>query len=154
MRTAHIGSDSIAELTPMVHKFVGKNAHLMTDQLHAYKHIGIQYASHQAVNHSKKEYARGNVHNNTAESFSATIERTKQGVFHYWSPDHLKRYLHEIAFRWNHREPKLKKTRDGQLKIVMKPLPVMTVLRSLLSSAPGRQIRRSANGGILCLDRA
>jgi hypothetical protein len=154
VRTAHIGNDSIAELKPVVHQFVDKRSHLMTDQLHTYKHIGIKYASHQSVNHSKKEYARGTVHNNTAESFSANVERTKQGVFHYWSPRHLKRYLHEVAFRWNHREPELKKTRDGRIKIVMKQLPVMTMLKSLLSSAPGRQVRRSANGGILCLEGA
>lgn len=152
MRTAPIENDSIAELTPMVHRFVDKDAHLMTDQLQAYRQIGLGYASHQTVNHSKKEYARGEVHNNTAESFSALVERAKHGVFHYWSPEHLKRYLNEIEFRWNHREAELKKTRRGELKLVMKPMPVMAMLRSLLSAAPGQQVRRSTNGGIICLD--
>ena len=124
----------------------------MTDQLQSYKRIGLRYASHQSVNHSIKEYARGEVHSNTAESFGAIVERAKQGIFHFWSPKHLNRYLHELAFRWNHREPKLKRNRKGKLKLVMKPMPVMTLLRSLLSSAAGKQLRRSANGGILCLE--
>lgn len=124
----------------------------MTDQLPSYKRIGSRYASHQSVNHGRKEYARGEVHNNTAESFGSLVERAKQGVFHFWSSNHLNRYLHELAFRWNHREPELKTTRKGTLKLVMKPMPVMTMLRSLISSAAGKQLRRSANGGIICLD--
>ncbi|CAB1075410.1 ISSpo8, transposase, partial [Olavius algarvensis Delta 1 endosymbiont] len=49
-----------------------------------------------SVNHSAKEYARGDVHNNTAESFNSILERAKQGVFHYMSSKHLPRYLNEI----------------------------------------------------------
>ena len=152
MRTAPIENDSIASLLPVMKRFVDKNSHLMTDQLNSYKSIGKQYASHQFVNHRDKEYARGDVHNNTAESFNAIVERAKQGVFHYWSKVHLQRYLHEFEFRWNHRKPKLKKTRKGKLKLVMVPIPVISMLRSLLSSAFGTQVRRSSNGGIVCLD--
>ena len=91
----------------------------MTDQFSTYKTIGLQFASHQSVNHGIYEYARGEVHNNTAESFSAIVERAKQGVFHYWSKDHMQRYLHEVEFRWNHRVAKLKKTKKGTIKIAM-----------------------------------
>jgi hypothetical protein len=151
VRTAPIDNDSIANLAPMVSRFVDKGSHLMTDQLQAYTNIGLYYASHQSVNHGNKEYARGDVHNSTAESFNAIVERAKQGVFHFWSKEHLNRYLHEFGFRWNHREPKIKKTRKGKLKLVMKPLPVMVMIRSLISAASGKQIRRSPNGGITCL---
>ena len=97
-------------------------------------------------------YARGDIHNNTAESFSAILERAKQGVFHYLSKKHLSRYLHEIGFRWDHRIPELKLTKKGDLKLVMKPMSVIIKLKSLLSRASGRQLRRSLNGGILCLE--
>jgi hypothetical protein len=80
------------------------------------------------------------------------VERAKQGVFHYLSKKHLCRYLHEIGFRWNQREPELKVSRKGSLKIVMKRLQAITMLKLLLVHAPGRQVRRSANGGILCLE--
>jgi hypothetical protein len=152
VRSAPVPSDSIANLSPLVDRFVAKRAHLKTDELHAYKVIGKQYASHHWVNHMNKQYSRGDTHNNTAESFNALLERAKHGVFHYLSKKHLSRYLHEIGFRWNQREPELRFTKKGKLKIVMKRLPALTMLKSLLVHAPGRQIRRSVNGGILCLE--
>ena len=151
VRATPVASDKIAELSPQLDRFVDKEAHLMTDENHSYQSIGRQYTAHDWVNHSQKEYARGNVHNNTAESFSAILERAKQGVFHYLSTKHLHRYLHEIGFRWDHRIPELKLAKKGQLKIVMKSMPVIKMLRSLLFRAQGRQLRRSANGGFVCL---
>jgi len=150
VRSALVSSDSIANLSPIIDRFVDKRAHLRTDELHSYKRIGKQYASHMWVNHQSKEYSRGDIHNNTAESFNAILERARQGVFHYLSKKHMSRYLHEVGFRWNQREPSLKTDKKGKLKLVMKRLSPMTMLRSLLMHAPGRQIRRSANGGIYC----
>ena len=103
----------------------------MTDENHSYQSIGNQFAAHDWVNHSHKQYARGDIHNNTAESFSAILERAKQGVFHYLSKKHLSRYLHEIGFRWDHRIPELRLTKKGELKLVMKPMPVIRMLKSL-----------------------
>jgi hypothetical protein len=92
------------------------------------------------------------VRNNTAESFNALLERAKQGVFHYLSKEHLQRYLHEFEFRLNHRMPEMKLTRKGNFKLVMVQMPLMDRLRSLLSKAKGRQLRRTKNGGIVCLN--
>ena len=75
------------------------------------------------------------------------------GVFHYLSKKHLQRYIHEIGFRWNHREPVKKKSANGEEKIIMKPLPVIDMIGSVLRRAAGRQIRRSAKGGILIFDQ-
>ena len=152
VRTVPVASDKIAELSPQVKRFVDKDAYLITDENRAYRSIGKHFAAHDWVNHSHKEYARGDVHNNTAESFSAILERAKQGVFHYLSKKHLSRYLHEIGFRWDHRVPELKLTKKGDLKLVMKPMSVIIKLKSLLAHASGRQLRRSLNGGILCLE--
>ena len=151
VRATPVPSDKIAKLSPQLDRFVDKKAHLMTDENHSYQSIGRQYAAHDWVNHSQKEYARGDVHNNTAESFSAILERAKQGVFHYLSVQHLGRYLNEIGFRWDHRLPELKLTKKRELKIVMKPMPVIKMLQSLLIRAQGKQLRRSANGGFVCL---
>ena len=151
VRAIPVASDKISELFPQVNRFVDKNAHVMTDENHAYRSICNQFAAHDWVNHSKKEYARGDIHYNTAESFSAILERAKQGVFHYLSPKHLSRYLHEIGFRWDHRIPELKLTKNGDLKLIMRPMPVRRMLQSLLSQATGRQLRRSPNGGIKSL---
>ena len=84
----------------------------MSDQHWTYKIVGKGYRAHQWVHHGEKEFARGDVHNNTAESFNALLERAKQGVFHYLSKEHLQRYLHEFEFRWNQRMPEMKLTRN------------------------------------------
>jgi hypothetical protein len=152
VRAVPVKSDGLTDLLPPIRRWVDQGSHLMTDQHHSYRKIGKMFAAHNWVNHAKKEFACGNTHNNTAESFNAILERAKQGVFHYMSREHLSRYLDEVCFRWNHRLPELKQDKQGTLKIVMRPMPVIAKLRSLLSRAPGCQIRRTQNGGILNLN--
>ena len=149
VRAVPVKSDKLEDLLPHITRFVDKKAHLMTDQLQSYQKVGKKFAAHDWVNHGDKEFARGDTHNNTAESFNSILERAKQGVFHYMSKKHLSRYLHEICFRWNHRSPELKIDKQGILKIVMKPMPVIVKFRSLISHAPGCQLRRTDNGGIV-----
>jgi hypothetical protein len=76
----------------------------MIDEHCAYGNIAKGYNAHSYVNHSRGEYARGNVHSNTAESYGAILERAKRGVFHHLSTKHLYRYLNEFGFGWNQRE--------------------------------------------------
>jgi hypothetical protein len=146
-----VKSEKFLYLAPVVEDWVSKDAYLMTDELRAYCRIGQSFAGHSSVNHSQKEYARGNVHNNTAESFGAILERAKQGIFHYLSKKHLTRYLSEFSFRWDQRIPEKKITRKGEKKIIMRPLPVIELLIALLSKAAGRQLRRTLNWGIVSL---
>ena len=113
VRSVLIDSDTASEISPWVERFVQKEAHLMTDENLAYGKIGKQFASNSWVKHSMKEFARGDVHNNTAESFNSLLERAKMGVFHHLSKKHLTRYLNEIGFRWDHRVPKEKVTKSG-----------------------------------------
>ena len=103
VRSELISSDKRDELEPIIERFVDKKSHLMTDKNRSYHKIGENYFDHSSVNHSIKEYARGDVHNNTAESFGSMLERARIGVFHKMSNFHLHRYLHEAEFRWTHR---------------------------------------------------
>ena len=77
---------------------------LFTDELPAYRKTGKQFADHQSVNHSAKEYARPDGANtNTIESFFALLKRGVYGNFHSVSKQHLHRYCTEFEFRWNTR---------------------------------------------------
>lgn len=143
-----VNSDSYSDLAPRVAAAVSPKAHIMTDQLATYKAIGKKYASHESVNHGNKEFSRNGVHVNTAESFNGILERVKQGVFHYLSKRHLKRYVGEIAFRWNNRDPITKITKNGVSKIVMQAKPILEQLHNLLRHAVGIQLRRTIYGGI------
>jgi transposase-like protein len=143
VRTGLIANDSQDEIAPLVERHVDKDSFLMTDQNPVYGRIAKGYAGHAAVNHGNREFVRGAVHNNTAESFNAIVERAKFGVYHRLSKKHLQRYLNEIAFRWNHRQP----VKRQQGRVVMEPAPLLDQIWSLLSHCLWRQIRRTSNYG-------
>jgi len=151
VRSAPVASDRIAVLQPVVRAFVSTEAHLMTDEHHAHGNIAKAYKGHSHVNHGRGEYARGSVHSNTAESYGAILERAKQGVFHYLSKTHLQRYLNEFGFRWNQREPKEHVTRKGVKKVLMVALPVLIMLKALLSRCAGKQLRWTQNRSVRSL---
>ena len=133
---------------PIVDAVIDKNADLMTDKSHIFHRPGKQFASHQSVYHMAKEFARGEVHINTAESFNAMLERVKNGVFHYMSPMHLNRYLTELSFRWFNRDSKEVTTKMGKKKTIWKPKPIISQLKTLLSFAHGSQLRWKRTGAI------
>jgi hypothetical protein len=64
------------------------------------------------------------------------------------SAKHLDRYLREISFRWNHRIPIKKNTKTGKRKITWTPMPLMTMLQSVLNAATEKQKRRTPNNGL------
>ena len=148
VRASVVANDSYSEIAPQVNRFVNTKADLMSDQHTVYPKIAEDYASHASVNHGAKEFVNGDVHNNTAESFNAILERAKQGVFHSLSTWHLQRYVSEVVFRWNHRDPAKEISRNGIKKIIYKAKPILEQLRSLLRHAVGTQLRRSLVGGI------
>ena len=82
---------------------VSREARLMTDQSTVYLQIGAEMASHESVNHSKEEYARGDVTTNRAEGYFSVFKKGMRGVYQHCSEKHLHRYLAEFDFRYNHR---------------------------------------------------
>ena len=65
---------------------------------------GKDFADHQTVNHSKKEYVRGNASTNTVEGYFSLLKRGLTGTYHHVSQRHLHRYLDEFNFRYNARK--------------------------------------------------
>ena len=59
---------------------------------------------HESVNHSAREWVRGDVHTGTIDGYWGLLKRGIIGSFHQVSIKHLHRYLSEFQFRWNHRE--------------------------------------------------
>jgi transposase-like protein len=92
-----------ANLRRVIRQHIAPTAHLMTDELRPYRTIGREYAKHDTVNHSRNEYARGNVTTNTVEGFFSLLKRGLIGTFHCVSRKHLHRYVSEFAFRYNQR---------------------------------------------------
>jgi len=74
---------------------------LVTDSAPVFKFTGA--ASHGAVDHSKFEWRRGDVHTNTLEGFFSIFKRGIIGVYQHVSTAHFNRYLAEFDFRMNTR---------------------------------------------------
>ncbi len=64
---------------------------------------GEDFASLELVNHSQKEYVRGNVSTNTVEAHYSIFKRGMKGVYQHCSEKHLHRYLSEFDFRYSNR---------------------------------------------------
>ena len=103
-RSYHVTNVNAETLRPILKEQIAEKARLMTDEAKVYKKIGKEFASHQSVNHSAKEYARGDVTTNTAESSFAILKRGLYGTFHSVSEQRQQRYCNEFDFRWNHRQ--------------------------------------------------
>lgn len=79
-------------------------ARIMTDESGAYTGIGNEFlGGHSHVCHTAKEYARGEVHTNTAESSHALVKRGLIGIYHNVSREYLHRYIWQYDFLWNNR---------------------------------------------------
>jgi len=93
-----------------IREMVDKQARIFTDDLPYYIGIGADFAGgHHTVAHSTKEYVRGDIHTNTAESSFALLKRGIMGIYHSVSKEYLHRYLWHFDFLWNAR-----KMNDGE----------------------------------------
>jgi transposase-like protein len=102
-RSFHVPFVTAVDVRRILRNNVAKDANLMTDESHVYDKVGREFASHETVVHSRKEYVRGNVHTNTAESFFNILKRGLIGTYHHVGEQHLQKYVSEFDFRYNNR---------------------------------------------------
>jgi transposase-like protein len=91
-----------------VRKILVTNAHrtsvLVSDESGLYIKVGKEFADHQTVIHSGREYVnRNGFTTNNVENFFGIFKRGMHGVYHFCSEQHLQRYLDEFSFRYTHR---------------------------------------------------
>jgi transposase-like protein len=79
-------------------KHFDDRSRLVTDGSTVYKGQADQ---HESVDHSKFEWARGDVHTNTLEGFFSIFKRGMVGTYQHCKTGHLHRYLAEFDFRFN-----------------------------------------------------
>jgi len=79
---------------------------IYTDDWKAYEGIASDSGAtrHETVNHSEKEYVRGDVHTNSMENVWSLLKRSIVGSYHQVSAKHLDACLDELEFRFNNRE--------------------------------------------------
>jgi transposase-like protein len=100
---SHLTSKSFGDIKRAFRNHLDADANLMTDEHKKFRKIGKSFASHETVNHGRKEYARGNVNTNTIEGVFSVFKRGMIGVYQHCDTSHLHRYLAEFDFRYNNR---------------------------------------------------
>jgi transposase-like protein len=114
IRRQVVADVSGATLKGAIREMVDQQARIMTDDYPAYNGIGKEFAGgHESVCHSTREYVRGDIHTNTAESSFALVKRGLMGIYHSVSKEYLHRYLWQFDFMWNAR-----KMNDGERTIM------------------------------------
>jgi len=100
---AEIAADQKAKtLLQIVRRHVSMNAEMVcADDLSSYDILNKYYRP-ERVNHSKGEYARGEVHTNSMESFWNILKRGIIGSYHKVSVKYLPNYLREFTYRFSH----------------------------------------------------
>jgi len=112
-RSFHVDAVNAKTLLPIIRDQIDSDTNIMTDEAaqycssnpwRAYSTIEPHFTSHNHVNHGIGEYVRGDVYTNTIEGYFSIFKRGMKGIYQHCSKQHLKRYLCEYDFRYNHRE--------------------------------------------------
>ena len=94
---------SAKSLTEVVSESTSPPAVVFTDEWRGYRPLTAMGYHHARVEHGAREYVRGEVHTNGIENYWSHLKRTWIGTYHYWSSEHLHRYVDEHSFRYNRR---------------------------------------------------
>jgi transposase-like protein len=90
-------------LKDAIREVVDKRAYILTDEYVSYNGLDKEFAGHDSVCHSAKEWTRGDVNTNTVESSFALVKRGITGIYHNVSKQYLHRYIWQFDFLWNNR---------------------------------------------------
>jgi transposase-like protein len=106
-RMFHVQHATKAVVRDILVRNADRKSVLYTDESRLYTTTGAEYANHETVNHSAKEYARYEgaavIHTNTIENVFSVFKRGMVGVYQHCGEAHLHRYLAEFDFRYNRR---------------------------------------------------
>ena len=101
------------QLLAILNEVCKGGATVMTDEFKGYNILKKSGFIHLKVDHTK-EYAVGDVHSNSIESFWAILKRGVYGIYHQVSVKYLQNYVDEFCFRYNNRD--VKQAFDAVLK--------------------------------------
>ncbi len=103
VRTFHVPVADKASVTRIVRENIDRESRLHTDESNLYTGSDEHFTAHETVAHTAKEYARDDVHTNSAEGYFSIFKRGMRGIYQHCGEKHLHRYLAEYDFRYNHR---------------------------------------------------
>lgn len=101
VKAIHVDGANASTALPFIASNLTPGAILHTDESRIYNRVSRMH-THLMINHSKLEYARGNVHTNTIEGFWSQLKRSLDGTHHCVSPKYLQTYVNERVYHYNH----------------------------------------------------
>jgi len=108
-RSFHVDNATKENIVPIIRENIDRESHIMTDEASRYSKIGSEFAKHDVVDHSRKEYGYTDretgtkVNTNTIEGYYSIFKRGMKGVYQHCGEKHLHRYLAEFDFRYSNR---------------------------------------------------
>lgn len=103
----HLNNATLPSVREVLVRNADRKSVLYTDESRLYPITGQEFAKHDTVKHSAKEYVRYEgdslVHTNTIENVFSVFKRGMVGVCQHCGEAHLNRYLAEFDFRYNRR---------------------------------------------------
>lgn len=118
IRSFSVARTNAANVAPLLRENIAPEAHLMTDESRIYIKVGAEFKKHSTVNHGSGEYARGNAHINSLESYFNIFKRGLIGTYHHVGEQHLQRYVKEFDFRYNNRKVTDEQRTENAVKAV------------------------------------
>jgi transposase-like protein len=108
-RSFHVDNATKENIVPIIRENIDRETHVMTDEASRYSKIGSEFAKHDVVDHSRKEYGYtdretgAKINTNTIEGYYSIFKRGMNGVYQHCGEKHLHRYLSEFDFRYSNR---------------------------------------------------
>ncbi len=99
----HVKSTGARVLLPEIYRSVKVGSQVYSDEYRAYEKLSRHGYKHDAIVHSRYEWARDDVYTNTIEGFWGQLKRSLKGTHHSVSRKWLQSYVDEFVFRYNHR---------------------------------------------------
>jgi len=103
LRAGPIPNTSRSTLEAHVLNNVERGASVSTDEWFGYSNLANHGYAHGTVDHSSKEYVRGDHHTNTLEGHWSKLKRSIHGTHVHVSSKHLWTYVEEFSYRRNFR---------------------------------------------------
>jgi transposase len=93
-----------ATIHPHILRNVQRGSILITDESNVYGDLQRAPYTRYSVNHSLKEYVRGQIHTNSVEGYWSRLKNSINGTHVHVSGKHLWKYTAEFSFRYNMRK--------------------------------------------------
>jgi transposase-like protein len=123
VRSFHVPTADAETVAKIVRENVDRESSLHTDESKLYIRVGAEFADHETVNHSAKEYVRywnevtdktrpdgkpvvetTTITTNTVEGYFGIFKRGMRGNYQHCAEKNLHRYLAEFDFRYSTRD--------------------------------------------------